>query len=88
MFSRIGCCIKYQELSTEQKQIIIQKWYDKICDSLLDDEKAIIARTDILQWFNENAERYDNIRILKTKIEQAVFDKLSEAFIFDEKPLQ
>ena len=81
MFSRIGCCIKYEELSMEQKQIIVENWYDSLLSMLDDDEKKVIEKTDILEWFKKNAERYDNIRILKTKLENAVFDKLSEVFV-------
>ena len=81
MFSRIGCCVEYEELSTEQKQDIVRNWYNAILSSLKEDEKEEIQRTDILDWFLKNAERYDNIRILKTKLENAVFDRLAEAFI-------
>lgn len=81
MFSRIGCCIEYSELSTEQKKVIIKRWYEEVVSSLQDDEKDIIRDTDILDWFQDNAERYDNIRILKTKLENAIFDKLADVFI-------
>lgn len=81
MFSRIGCCIEYRELSTEQKRAIINKWYEEVVLSLQDDEKEIIRSTNILEWFQDNAERYDNIRILKAKLENAVFDKLADIFI-------
>lgn len=81
MFSRIGCCIEYKELSTEQKQIIVSSWYDELIATLREDEQEVIATTDIRSWFLKNAERYDNIRILKTKMEYAFFDKLVETFI-------
>ena len=81
MFSRIGCCIAFEELSTEQKQNIIRKWYDSVLSSLEADEKEEIEKNDILDWFIKNAERYDNIRTLKTKLENAVFDKLAEIFV-------
>ena len=81
MFSRIGCCVEYEELSTEQKQAIVQNWYNAIISSLKEDEKKEIQKTDILDWFLKNAERYDNIRILKTKLENAVFNRLAEAFV-------
>ncbi len=84
MFSRIGCCIEYEELTTEQKQVIVRNWYDAVLSSLKEDEKRVIDETDILQWFTKNAERYDNIRILKTKLENAIFDKLAEAFIISD----
>ncbi len=83
MFSRIGCCIEYEELTTEQKQTIVQNWYNTVLASLKEDEKAEIEKTDILNWFVKNAERYDNIRILKTKLENAVFDKLAEVFVIE-----
>lgn len=85
MFSRIGSCIKYEELSIEQKQTIVKNWYKSILDSLKEDEKDEIKKTDILDWFIKNAERYDNIRILKTKLENAVFDRLADAFVICEK---
>ena len=81
MFSRIGCCIEYKELSTEQKQIIVNSWYDELIATLRKDEQEVIATTDIHSWFLKNAERYDNIRILKTKMENAFFEKLVETFI-------
>lgn len=76
-----GCCIAYEELSTEQKQTIVHNWYESILSVLKADEKEEIEKTDILDWFIKNAERYDNIRILKTKLENAIFDRLSEVFI-------
>lgn len=81
MFSRIGCCIAYEELSTEQKQAIVRNWYVSILASLKEDEKEEIEKTDIFDWFVKNAERYDNIRILKTKLENAIFDRLAEQFV-------
>lgn len=83
MFSRIGCCIEYQELSVDQKKEIIRNWYATILATLQEDEKSTIQGTDILEWFQRNAERYDNIRILKTKLENAIFDKLADVFIID-----
>lgn len=73
--------MKYEELSTEQKQTIVHNWYESILSVLKADEKEEIEKTDILDWFIKNAERYDNIRILKTKLENAIFDRLSEVFI-------
>lgn len=83
MFSRIGCCIGFGELTTEQKLTIIKKWYDSILSSLQDDEKEIIRHTEILEWFQSNAARFDNIRILKTKLENAIFDKLASVFVIN-----
>ena len=57
------------------------KSFESILSVLKADEKEEIEKTDILDWFIKNAERYDNIRILKTKLENAIFDRLSEVFI-------
>lgn len=81
MFSRIGCCIEYKDLTKEQKKTIVEKWYDNILELLKDNEREYIEASDIKKWFKKNAERYDNIRILKTKLENAVFDALTEHFI-------
>lgn len=81
MFSRIGSCIEYTALNTKDKYKIIDNWYEEILSRIYDDEREIIKETNILEWFKENAERYDNIRILKAKLENAIFDELTEAFI-------
>lgn len=83
MFSRIGCCIKFEDISVEQKCVIIEKWYTQILEKLLEDEQAHIASTDILEWFKNNANRYDNIRILKGKLENAIFDELTCRFVIN-----
>ena len=81
MFSRIGDCIEYQELNKDEKEIIIDKYYSEIIKKLKDDEIDILEKTDIKSWFINNVDRYDNIRILKNKIENAIFGKLTEVFI-------
>jgi len=83
MFSRIGCCIEYGDLTREQKESIVLRWYGEVIGLLEDDEKESIEKTDIKSWFIKNAERYDNIRILKTKMENAIFDKLTQEYIID-----
>lgn len=85
MYSRIGSCIKYSDISKDQKKTIIRKWYKEIVGRLKSDEKAIIEKTDILNWFISNAGRYDNIRILKTKLENAIFDELADVFVIGGK---
>ena len=81
MFSRIGCCIEYADLSTEQKQEIVERWYQNVISTLKEDERSLISKTNIREWFLKNAERYDNIRILKSKLENAVFEKLTDHYI-------
>ena len=83
MFSRIRDCIEYQELSKKEKEIIIEKYYTEIIKNLKDDEINIIKNTNIKDWFINNADRYDNIRILKNKMENAIFKILTEKLILN-----
>ena len=81
MYSRIGCCIEYTDLTKEQKNTIIEKWYREIIEQLYENEKKYINSTDILEWFKENANRYDNIRLLKARLENAIYDELTEQYV-------
>lgn len=82
MYSRISECILFEKLDELQKKEIIQTWYDEICSKLDQEEKEIIHNSDVLSWFQENIARYNNIRILKVKLENAIFQKLTEHYIF------
>ena len=84
MYSRIGCCIEYGQLEQEQKKIIIKSWYETIIARLDAEEKNAIEATDIMQWFLNNSERYDNIRLLKTKLENAIYNELTDQYIIGE----
>jgi len=81
MFSRIGCCIEYKEIGLAEKCLIIEKWYDEVLSRIEDDERAVIEKTSILNWFKDSANRYDNIRTLKIKLEKAIFDELTDIFV-------
>lgn len=83
MYSRIGCCIEYTDLSIKQKNKIIDSWYEEILKRLDEHELECIAQTDIIKWFKENANRFDNIRLLKTRLENAVYDELASKFILN-----
>ena len=82
MYSRIGCCLEYVDLEYEQKCAIVRSWYEEIFGELIEDEQSVLSDSNILEWFQKNANRYDNIRILKNKLENAIFDELSNAFVF------
>lgn len=44
MFSRIGACIQFEDITTEQKCDIIDKWYTNIVNNLEHDEKFLLIR--------------------------------------------
>lgn len=84
MYSRIGACIQYEQLVLEEKEIIVRDFYDEMLKNLKADEIQVVEKSNILRWFLNNISRYDNIRILKTKLETAFFETLTEKFIFEE----
>ena len=63
----------------------MHNWYDEILQVLDDDERQVIKETDILTRFQDNEERYDNIRLLKNKMEQAIYEKLATTFAIEKK---
>lgn len=84
IFSRISASVEFTDLSTEGKRNLIRRHYEKIVSKLDEGDAATISESDILDWFESNAERYDNMRTLKAKIEKAIFEKLSSP-IFESK---
>ena len=76
IFSRISASVEFTDLSTEGKRELIKRHYKKIVSKLDEEDASTISESDILDWFESNAERYDNMRTLKTKIEKAIFEKL------------
>lgn len=84
IFSRISASVEFTDLTAEGKRLLIRRHYEKIVSKLDEEDAATISESDILSWFESNAERYDNMRTLKAKIEKAIFEKLSSP-IFEGK---
>ncbi|PDY66851.1 ATPase [Bacillus cereus] len=76
IYSRIDNLIEFSPLNMIQKQEIIEKDYHELLEDLDPREKEIIQGTDILEWFKMNVAQFDNIRIMHTKVENAIFDTL------------
>lgn len=81
MFSRIGACIQYDKLGNEEKKIIINSYYNKLLGQLDEEDRKIIKKSRIREWFIDNVGRYDNIRLMKNKIENAVYEELTKCLI-------
>ena len=81
MFSRIGACIQYDKLGNEEKNIIINSYYNKLLGQLDEEDSKIIKKSRIREWFIDNVGRYDNIRLMKNKIENAVYQELTKCLI-------
>lgn len=81
MYSRIGACVEYKDLAVEDKARIAEQSYEKIIQGLDKDDKREIESTDINEWFHANAGRYNNMRIMKTKMERAIFGHLVDELL-------
>lgn len=81
MFSRLGACIRYEPLADCEKIDVMKNWYDILLNELNKEDKIYIEKTDILEWFIKNANRYDNIRLMKTRIENAIYFELTKKLI-------
>lgn len=77
MFSRIDACIAFDDLSAENKAIIAKRRYDEVVNRLDQEDRKVIEESRILDWLQSNANRYDNMRTMKHKIDKAIFEKLS-----------
>lgn len=84
MFSRIGSFVKYEEIGNDEKLEIIKKWYSTILKQLDTDDQEYIDHQSILEWFTENVSRYNNIRLMKSRMENAIYDSLAERLIQSE----
>lgn len=83
IFSRIDACVGFDDLSVEEKKRIAKGYFDFIVEKLDSDDKKAIESSDIAGWFAANANRYDNMRIMKAKIEKAIFEMLSQSILGD-----
>ena len=86
MYSRIGACIAFDDLPVQARQAIAQRHFDEVYGCIDSDDKAAIDSTDIGAWLQANAERYDNMRIMKTKIDRAIFGHLTDRLLSAQKP--
>lgn len=81
MFSRIGACVAFDDLPLNAKKEIARRHYSSLCAKLENEDRLEIETTDIEEWFQENAGRFDNMRIMKTKIERAIFGHLTDKLL-------
>lgn len=84
MFSRIGSCVEFDGLSPDAKRKIAGKYLERLTARLDDADRGMIEETDMVDWFLDNAERYDNMRIMKSKIDRAVFGYLTDRLLEDD----
>ena len=83
IYSHIGSCIVFDDLSLEAKQTMAERHVSEVYQCLDDEEKESIDSTDLAAWFQDDAERYDSMRIMKTKIDRVVFGHLTDRLLSD-----
>lgn len=82
MFSRISKCVHYSKLNSIYKNKIIEKHYSEVISTFTKEEKDYLEKIKVKEWFLKNSYKCDNIRTLKTKLENAIFDELIEHFVY------
>lgn len=82
MLSRITACVSFTDLTPHEKAEIATQHYRKVLKFLDEKDGALIESSNILPWFQAHAMDYSNMRTMKSRIESAIFLKLS-APIFD-----
>ena len=73
--------MKYEEIGNDEKLEIIKKWYSAILEQLDKEDREYIRHQNILEWFKENVSRYNNIRLMKSRMENAIYDSLADRLI-------
>lgn len=81
MFSRIGACIKFEQLTPEELKKLINRHFDYLLQHLDDEEVSLIEQCGVRDWFLANASKFDNVRTLNQKIERAIFGVLTNKLL-------
>ena len=81
MFSRIGACIKFEQLAPEEIKKLINRHFNYLLQHLDDEEVSLIEQCGVRDWFLANASKFDNVRTLNQKIERAIFGVLTNKLL-------
>ena len=68
MFFRINCFIKYQQLSKQVKEKLVEKYYNNLVEKLNSDEKQIIKDAKIKEKYIKVSNELDNARQIENFI--------------------
>lgn len=83
IFSRFDDIIKFDFLTVNQKEKLLDRIYNDYIMQLTQEEVEIISGTDIYEWHKANLSRYENVRILRNRLEKAINETLVTKFIID-----
>lgn len=81
IFSRISSIIEFDELSDNEKVKITTRTYENIISNLDPEEVKTVEEAKLKEWFIEHVSHYNNIRLLKSRIQEAVYDVLTSKLL-------
>lgn len=87
IFSRFNDSITFQDLSTSEKEILLDQIYQKCLLLLSDDEKKKVEDSDIYAWHKQNLSHFNNVRIIRNRVEKAINDRLIDDIINGKEPV-
>lgn len=83
IYSRISSTIDFYELSLDETEDIINNIYQKVIDNLTEDDRNYVSSINLKQFFISNAKSFDNIRLLESRIKDAVYSSLTAKLLYD-----
>lgn len=82
MYSRFTDVVTFELLSDLEKKAILVNLYEDCLNNLKKDERILIKDTEVLQFYLDNVHRFNNVRILKSKLEKSIYKIVVDHFIF------
>ena len=76
MFFRINCFIRYQQLSKDVKEKLIDKYYNSLIEQLDTEEQQIINNSKIKDKYKKIANELDNARQIENFIRNEIAKEL------------
>ncbi|MED4057571.1 AAA family ATPase [Niallia taxi] len=81
IYSRISSIVKFDELNDDEKILIITKTYENVISSLDLEDAKTVEILNVKEWFAAHASDYNNIRLLNSRIQEAVYDILTSQLL-------
>ncbi|MGG3693435.1 AAA family ATPase, partial [Heyndrickxia ginsengihumi] len=83
IYSRISSNIRFDELNDSEKIEVITRTYENVISKLDSEEVKIVEGLSMKEWFIDHASNYNNIRLLNSRIQEAVYDALTSRLLDD-----
>jgi len=83
MYSRFTDLIQYYMLSDSEKIEIATNLYKNCISNLTEDELLLLKDNEILKFYINKISSFNNVRILKRRIEEAIYRTMANHFIFN-----